>query len=307
MNKFPVINFRFSNFAYLLLLLHEYKKQMKRIFILLLAVACLTSASNDGFKKTASGLKYKIYTKIEGKKAQIGEIIKFNMIVRTSADSLIDNSYKSGQPYYQIKVEKSNFPGDFMEGLKLLTKGDSATILVSSDSIPSANCPPFLRKPGSYLRFDVKIVDIESEEQFNAEQAKNSSKQNEIDDKLIQDWLKNKGLTAKKTSSGLYYVMDKVGTGAQAKAGDKVSVNYTGYLLNGKKFDSSRDRGQPFSFDLGKGQVIKGWDEGIALFNVGSSGKIIIPSALGYGTHGAGGDIPANAVLVFDIELMGIQ
>ena len=163
---------------------------MKRIFILLMAVACLTSFSGDGFKKTASGLKYKIYTNNLGKKAIIGDIITINMIVRTSGDSLLDNSYTTGQPY-QIQVAKSTSAGDFMEGLRLLAKGDSATILVSADSIPAANRPPFLSKPGSYIRFDVKIVDLQTEAQFKEAQSKGASKQNDVDDKLIQDWIKN--------------------------------------------------------------------------------------------------------------------
>ena len=113
--------------------------------------------------------------------------------------------------------------------------------------------------------------------------------------------------TAKKTASGLYYVVEKEGTGAQAIAGKTVSVHYTGTLANGKKFDSSLDRNQPISFTLGQHQVIAGWDEGIALMKVGSKLKLIIPAALGYGANGAGGAIPPNATLIFDTELMEVK
>ena len=112
------------------------------------------------------------------------------------------------------------------------------------------------------------------------------------------------------TASGLKYVDTKVGDGAAATPGHKVSVHYTGWLDNngekGRKFDSSVDRGQPFSFPLGGGQVIKGWDEGVAGMKVGGKRTLTIPPQLGYGARGAGGVIPPNATLVFDVELLGV-
>jgi FKBP-type peptidyl-prolyl cis-trans isomerase FkpA len=113
------------------------------------------------------------------------------------------------------------------------------------------------------------------------------------------------------TASGLQYVDLKIGTGPEARAGMKVTVHYTGWLKSrdgstGKKFDSSRDRGEPFRFPLGMGQVIQGWDEGVQGMRVGGIRKLIVPSALGYGMRGAGSSIPPNATLLFEIELLGI-
>ena len=110
-----------------------------------------------------------------------------------------------------------------------------------------------------------------------------------------------------KTASGLEYVEVEAGTGAQAVAGKIVSVHYTGKLTNGKVFDSSYSRGEPIEFPLGAGRVIKGWDEGIALMKVGGKATLTIPPALAYGERGAGGVIPPNATLVFDVELVGVK
>lgn len=109
------------------------------------------------------------------------------------------------------------------------------------------------------------------------------------------------------TSSGLKYVDQLVGAGEVAVAGKTANVHYTGWLENGKKFDSSVDRGQPFSFPLGAGRVIKGWDEGVQGMKVGGKRKLTIPSDLGYGSRGAGGVIPPNATLIFDVELLGLR
>ena len=108
------------------------------------------------------------------------------------------------------------------------------------------------------------------------------------------------------TASGLKYVDVTVGKGASPVAGKSVKVHYTGTLENGKKFDSSVDRNEPFSFIIGVGQVIPGWDEGVMTMKVGGKRKLIIPAKLGYGARGAGGDIPPNATLLFDVELLDV-
>ena len=111
--------------------------------------------------------------------------------------------------------------------------------------------------------------------------------------------------------SGVQYRDEVVGTGPQPQTGQSVTVHYTGWLDDGgkpgRKFDSSRDRGQPFSFTLGMGQVIAGWDQGVATMHVGGKRTLIIPAAQGYGSRGAGGVIPPGATLIFDVELLGIR
>ena len=123
----------------------------------------------------------------------------------------------------------------------------------------------------------------------------------------FENWIKTTYPAAQKTASGLYYVVDRQGEGAQAVAGKTVSVHYSGKLIDGREFDNSYSRNEPIEFKLGIGQVIPGWDEGIALMKEGAKYKLIIPSELGYGKRGAGGVIPPNATLIFDTELMKVK
>ncbi len=125
-----------------------------------------------------------------------------------------------------------------------------------------------------------------------------------IADEKKKDQVEPKEIT---TKSGLKYIDLKEGTGAEAKAGDTVEVHYTGWLKDGTKFDSSLDRGEPFSFKLGARMVIKGWDEGVAGMKVGGKRKLIIPPDLGYGKRGAGDKIPPNSELIFEVELLKVQ
>ena len=113
--------------------------------------------------------------------------------------------------------------------------------------------------------------------------------------------------TVQQTPSGLRYLDEVVGTGATVQKGQTASVHYTGWLTTGQKFDSSRDRGQPFAFPVGAGRVIAGWDEGVAGMKVGGKRRLILPPSLGYGAQGAPGAIPPNATLIFDVEVLATQ
>ena len=159
----------------------------------------------------------------------------------------------------------------------------------------------------------VKIIRTgEQSKAFNAEQVFNEKKDEynklELDKKKeLEQKMKDLASDSELTESGLKYIMIKKGDGPKPKVGQTVSVHYAGYLTNGQKFDSSYDRNQPIEFPIGTGRVIKGWDEGIMLLNVGSKAKLIIPPDLGYGARGAGGVIPPNATLIFDVELLEVK
>ena len=156
-----------------------------------------------------------------------------------------------------------------------------------------------IRKGEKAKRFDSKAIFDNELEKLEKQAAEKAKKAKEAIDLL------KKGATV--TESGLAYKITKKGSGPKAEAGKTVSVHYTGKLTDGTKFDSSYDRNQPIDFPLGEGRVIKGWDEGIALLNVGSKATFIIPPDLAYGARGAGGVIPPNATLIFEVELVSIK
>ena len=180
--------------------------------------------------------------------------------------------------------------GEVVEGM------DVVNSIVKDDII---NKITIIREGSNAKAFNaVKVFqELQSEiERVNAEKAEKAKKAMK---KLTEG--------AITTKSGLAYFMIKEGEGAQAKAGNTVSVHYTGKLSDGTKFDSSYDRGQPIEFPLGEGRVIPGWDEGIALLKLGGKATFIIPPNLAYGSRGAGGVIPPNSTLIFEVELINIK
>lgn len=160
-----------------------------------------------------------------------------------------------------------------------------------------------LRKGSAAEKFDAPVVFKTKKEALEKELAAKEAAQAEETRQLIAKQYPH----AQKSPSGLLYVIEKQGSGKQAEPGKTVKVHYTGKLPNGNKFDSSLDRGQPIEFTLGQGQVIKGWDEGIALFREGGKGTLIIPYELGYGERGYPPVIPPKATLIFDIELIEVK
>ncbi len=135
--------------------------------------------------------------------------------------------------------------------------------------------------------------------------------QKAIDEKTLTDYFAKNNIKATRTSTGLYYTINRKGEGENAKPGMSVTMLYYGYLLDGKRFDGNMDKsynptGNPFTFNLGAHQVIAGWDEGVQLLNKGSRATLYLPSGIAYGARGAGGAIPPNAVLAFDVELVSM-
>ena len=277
------------------------------VVLALFSVTLLFSCGEPKFKKLKSGLEYKIVKKGKGdKKAAIGSMITMSMKTMLR-DSVLFDSYKmnNGTPI-PAQITKPTFHGDIMEGLALLSEGDSAIFRVSADSLFGSRPMPEFLKKGDVMQFVVKMISVKTEADYKKDQEEASHKQMGTDDKIIQDYLASKNLKAEKTAAGVYYIIAKSGNGKHATAKDTVKVHYKGMLLDGTKFDSSYDRGEPAEFPLS--QVVKGWTEGIPVFEEGGKGTLIIPSSLAYGqTPPPNSPIKPNAVLMFEIELLKIK
>ena len=247
-----------------------------------------TKMENNEFT-TASGLKVKITEKGNGKQVIKGDKVTAHYTGTLEDGKKFDSSKDRNQPF-SFKVGTGQVISGWDEGFQLLSIGDKATCTIPSNLGYGANGAAGVIPPNATLFFDVEVLDAV------ASPAPKAAVPYDVT-----------GLDTIKMQSGLRFLKVESGTGEKAQQGKYVSVHYTGYLMDGKKFDSSVERGEPIEFQLGKGMVIKGWEEGIELMHVGDKMRFIIPSELAYGEKGAPGAIPANATLIFDCELVGVQ
>ncbi|MBK9732739.1 MAG: FKBP-type peptidyl-prolyl cis-trans isomerase [Chitinophagaceae bacterium] len=275
--------------------------------LLLTANTFAQSKLTDGYQRTSRGLYYKIIVDGKKPKGKQGDLLKMNLEYLTQKDSVLFSTYQEEMGPVQFTISAPTFNGDPMEGFTLLGEGDSAIFLMQSDSAYKGQEMPPFAKPGEFVKIHVNVLSMMTQAEFEKKKAEETKVQSEKDVTIIESYLLSKGLKAQKTSSGLYYILEKQGDGARAESGKTVTVNYTGKFLDGKVFDSSLSPGHsPLEFKLGAGQMIKGFDEGINMLNVGGKATLIIPSSLAWGNR-AQGAIPANAVVVFDVELMGVE
>jgi FKBP-type peptidyl-prolyl cis-trans isomerase len=292
---------------------------MKKLLITSLSLAVLGNLAYaqtkdfTGFSKTAKGLEYKIIPgqNANGRKGAVTDVLTMHVHMYVKDSLIFDSRRANKNEPVPLQMQPPAFNGDLQEGLTLMSVGDSAVFLVPVDSILKAGqqLPPFM-KAGEKLEYEIVLTSIKSQAELKQEADAHAVKQKTTDDELITSYLKSNNIKANKTANGLYYVIDKKGTGPMAKNGQIVTVNYTGKLMDGRVFDSNVDSAfhhvQPFQFALGKGQVIKGWDEGVAMMNKGSKATLYIPSGLAYGERSPSQMIPADAVLVFNVEVKDI-
>jgi len=289
-------------------------------FFTFLGSSACKQSKKEGFEETETGLFYKFHKQSKsGLKPKMDEVLFCSMEYRTNdkKDSLVFTSKGRKDNVLFVQLMKPAYKGDIMEGLAMMEVGDSASFIVNADSFFFKNAglkelPPGL-KSGGELKFDIAIKDKKTLEQMQTLAGNEASARKGQADQLqaeepamIQEYITRKGIKEKPTKSGLYFIESQAGNGAKPNKGQKVTVHYSGFLTNGKKFDSSFDRNEPFTFVLGEGQVIGGWDEGIALMKVGSAATFVIPSVLGYGANGSG-QIPPFAPLVFEVQLLKVD
>jgi FKBP-type peptidyl-prolyl cis-trans isomerase FkpA len=283
--------------------------------LLVAALISITACQPDG-NRTPTGYDYTVVAEGTGEPAKAKDYVVFSIKI-TGEDGKVLQEVTDGQnmPTVQIPgegdpVEKPNPISDILAVGK---KGGIYTFQMPIDSIPNA---PADIQSMKYIVYEIGIMEILNEEQYKVYQEKQQADmQAKIADNMVKlatleqmtkttisDYKSGK-LVPKTTESGLKYHIVEPGEGANPAVGNTVSVNYYGVLTDGTRFDDSFQRGSVFSFALGTGQVIKGWDEGIALLNKGAKAYFFIPASLGYGEAGSPPVIPENAELVFYVEL----
>lgn len=278
--------------------------------------ACEAPRQKNGENVLPSGIKFNIISRdAKGQKVKSGDYLVMHFISKVGND-ILDDTYKFGEPQTIMVKPEIGLPS---EVLPFLQVGDSVRITLNIDSlVKKTGNPNFaqLKEKGSNMEYAIKVFGIKTKEQVQAEaieqekknQEKAEKNSKEEEDKL-EAYIKKTGVEYKSLASGLRFAITQAKPEAtQAKQGDTVLVHYTGKLLDGKVFDSSVSRGEPFQFVLGMGAVIRGWDEGIAQLRKGEKANLVIPSRIGYGAQGAGGgQIPPFATLIFDVELLDIK
>ncbi len=297
---------------------------MNKTLIVLSAAALAGLASCkksdfEGYTKAENGLHYQFFNHDEnGTKPQIGDGVSFKYVFTLyPKDSLLVNSSQVSQDGTGITkfiMPKSSFVGSIEDALMMMSVNDSASFMVNADSFflktnQMTALPPYV-KPGEFIKVNLKLVEIKTKAELDKnqkEQEDRMAKMAEEEKPILEKYIADNKITVAPTASGLYYIETKKGKGAHPKPGDIVTVQYKGMLLDGKEFDSSYGRPEPFKFILGQGQVIPGWDEAIQLMAKGGTAKIVLPSAIGYGARGAGGVIPPFSPLVFEVELVNFE
>lgn len=301
------------------------------VFFLLFILSSYMSVAQVNtteYTKGKEGMEYKIIS--SGITAQIkpGDFLQLNFATYCntgSKDSLLNDSRQNGAPVIE-KLDSATIPPGYYDILRQVKNNDSVVIRILTDSIFKANpeqMPPFLKK-GDHVMTTFKVLNIytskeqaDSAREFMAKEMKEKDSLAAIietvkEESILKDYFAKNNIKTVKAPKGTYVSILKNGTGKNATKNDKVKVNYTGKTLAGKVFDSNTDKAfnhvEPFEVNLAtSGSVIAGWEEGLLLLNKGAQAVFYIPSALAYGSHGAGGDIGPNEILIFEVEITSIE
>lgn len=288
---------------------------MRKNFFLLsalfLMLSVLTGCSNapKGYQATDNGLYYRLFTNNGGDNPQIGDLLELTMSCSVNDTVVILPLTKN-----IIPMTEPSFWSDFVEGFSMMHKGDSASFIVDIDSsfvnLFGYNTLPPQFSSTDIMRFEVRLDDFYPESEFRFRMIENIKKNYPAEtEKAVSElnaYLEKNGVVAQPTSTGLYYVKTQDGTGEKPSKGSTVKAHYTGYLLDGTVFDTSIERGEPIEFVLGVGQVIPGWDEGIAMMSKGEKAVLYIPYYLAYGDRDLG-VIPPFSNLFFEVELIDFK
>ncbi|SHO61811.1 FKBP-type peptidyl-prolyl cis-trans isomerase [Algoriphagus zhangzhouensis] len=297
--------------------------------LVLLSGASVMSSCNKTKVTEKDGIEY-TYIKEGSQKPANGEFLLYHLDIVNADDSVIYTTSTQPVPGYVMANDSIPVNNGMDEIFLGLRKGDSINFESTAQVIFGPNFPPFLNAEDQ-LKIRIGAIDIMTQEALmdyfsKAEEAENAKRAERAktllveDGKKIEEYASANGLDVQKTENGLYYVIETPGSGDEVTPGTTMYVNYAGYLIDGTLFDTSYEQiakdndrfnpqrdYEPLPVNVGMGQVIPGWDEGLLLLKKGSKAKFLIPSPLGYGENGAGGLIGPNSILVFDVEVTDVQ
>ncbi|MBL4709784.1 MAG: FKBP-type peptidyl-prolyl cis-trans isomerase [Flavobacteriales bacterium] len=282
-----------------------------------------TTSKYPGYDKVEEGMFVKYFNKNkEGRAVAVGDVLTASMQYGTE-DTTIFDTQVNGQPV-QLRADSAKYEGDFLGIFLQMNEGDSVSVIVNANDffLKTAQMPqaPDFIDSNSMLYFTIGLNKVQSLDELQAEAKVKNSELEGQEGVILDQYLAENGITVAPTESGLIFISKVEGSGKQAETNKKVKVNYAGMLLNGTYFDTSiedvaKEQGMhnpqrtygPFEFQLGLGQVIPGWDEGIAMLKEGGKARLIIPSNLGYGANPRpGGVIQPFSTLIFDVELIEV-
>lgn len=284
-------------------------------------------SSSNKYKKTRNGLLYRfIDTNPYGEQPSVGDILVGEMVLRLEGDTLFTNINNPDRLF--LVAEECMFKGDIQEGLLMMHTGDKAIFKIPADSIgnfmhPSQMPPAYEQGGGQFFYYEVTLMDIVTKDELAEEQdsfVEEMEQRKKDESSRLARYIADHHITTEPTASGLYIIVNKRGYGPMVAEGKRVSVNYTGRLLDGTLFDTSRKIDaqlagkvqsgrtyEPLSYIVGEQPMIKGWDEGIMGQTAGSSITLIMPSELAYGARGAGKDILPYSILVFNLTIESVE
>ena len=291
---------------------------MKHFFFAAACVALLsTAACKANYDKTPSGLVYRIVSTKGGAPVKVGEFVKFNVELKLSPkDSILNTTYGKFPGYGKIDTG-AQVSYSFFEIMPKCKVGDSVEFSISIDTLKKRGLIPdynniFTRNGLIKGRFTI-LKTFEKEDLIKADYDAETAALKTKEIASLQDYITKKGIKAQKTKNGVFVEIDEPGDpSVKVDSGKTVAIMYKGYLQDGGKvfdtnMDSSKHHTDPIEFPVGAGRVIPGWDEALPYFHKGAKGKILVPSTLGYGMRGMGGDIPPNANLIFEIEIKDVK
>jgi len=283
----------------------------------------IVSCSPDKYMKNDSGLVVEYLTHGEGSYPKNDSILIIYMKQRNIKDKVIHHSYPM-RPM-ALRFNSTDSAGHLWEVMSKMKIGDSVYFNTTAKNLYEETYKrriPNIFIPESTIKINLKIADQLTEEAYETfdkqmikkiDSMKSRAEILKMEGLLMKDgetidaFLNEKGISAVTTNSGLRYLVKEKGTGPKVAPGDLISINYTGGILNGDTFDSSTDLGEPFEFTIGIGSVIAGWDEGFAYLRKGDKAKFYVPSPLAYGSARPNANIPSNAIMVFDVEVVDVK